>query len=406
MAAETYVAIQQLPSHRLVLDEILPPSTCMELIAIHHSACTAGYRPDVCSTLMQNVAQSTPHLLVPMVSARHAVWQAVEAALGLEGELFVEFTALMSWGPGSSIGWHHDANRPYLRQRHISAVLYLNTGGGVDFEGGELRFLSPDPGGGPTVIVPAPGRLAVYTADDRNTHRVTPVMRRCCCCCCCGRGGRARAGGGLHSDTAAAHSDSDSDLVQSKAMSDRGRCAASCTGAGPCAGQRYTLSMWFTLDAGAQEDRGLLPTLRGLHSGVLPPRLPSSMYANQDGQDVRYHTLRALGCQWRRQAPSRAKRPKSREAAAGLTEVTPPATAVSPSSGQPAVTESTHHPGSHESLSGPVAPDPPVEALNSCDEAAPSPAASASPGGGTRVIEQQCSQESGSCKRQAVSPTP
>lgn len=143
--------------------------------------------------------------------------------------------------------------RPYLQQRHISAVLYLNTGGGVEFEGGELQFSTPDPNGGPSVIVPAPGRLAVYTAGDRNTHQVTPVIRRCSC----SRESHGQAADGLLPDTTVGAT-SDGKLVQKSVMSNQGSCAASCTGtAGRCCGQRYSLSMWFTLDAGAQEDRGV-----------------------------------------------------------------------------------------------------------------------------------------------------
>lgn len=148
----------------------------------------------------------------------------------------------------------------------------------------------------------------------------------------------------------------------------------------------------------------LLPTLKELHSGALPPRLPSSMYINQDGQDVRYHTLSVLGCQWRHEAPSSTKCPKLSEAPAALMEAIPPGIVVSPTSGQLAVTKSNHHPGSQELLSGPVALDPPVETLNSYDEAAPSPATLHSLGGGTRMIEQQRCQETGACKQEAVSP--
>jgi Rps23 Pro-64 3,4-dihydroxylase Tpa1-like proline 4-hydroxylase len=53
--------------------------------------------------------------------------------------LLVEFTGLVSWRPGASIGWHDDAHQPYLQQRFVSAVCYLNTAG-RDFQGGALRF--------------------------------------------------------------------------------------------------------------------------------------------------------------------------------------------------------------------------------------------------------------------------
>ena len=43
--------------------------------------------------------------------------------------LFVEFTGLHTWAAGGGIGWHSDSDRPYLTQRHFSAVLYLNDHG-------------------------------------------------------------------------------------------------------------------------------------------------------------------------------------------------------------------------------------------------------------------------------------
>jgi len=49
------------------------------------------------------------------VAARERVQETVEQTFGREMELFPEFTALIGWGPGGSIDWHHDANRlPFL----------------------------------------------------------------------------------------------------------------------------------------------------------------------------------------------------------------------------------------------------------------------------------------------------
>ena len=45
------------------------------------------------------------------VRARQAVWEKVEQLLGLELELHVEFTGLISWTAGSGLGWHADDNR-------------------------------------------------------------------------------------------------------------------------------------------------------------------------------------------------------------------------------------------------------------------------------------------------------
>lgn len=97
-----------------------------------------------------------PIALLParQVAAREAVRTAVEAALSLPLGLLIEFTGLISWRPGASIGWHHDANRPYLQQRAASAVCYLNQAG-RDFEGGAFRFQT----GTPQVVHAAPGRV-------------------------------------------------------------------------------------------------------------------------------------------------------------------------------------------------------------------------------------------------------
>lgn len=87
-----------------------------------------------------------------------------------EYELFIEFTGLISWSRGASIGWHSDDNRPYLKQRHFSEVCYLNTYG-PDFSGGLFHFQD----GEPKSIVPKAGDVVMYTADDRNIHSVDEI---------------------------------------------------------------------------------------------------------------------------------------------------------------------------------------------------------------------------------------
>lgn len=52
--------------------------------------------------------------------------------------------------------------RPYLEQRHVAAVLYLNTGGGADFSGGMLQFQS----GAPAAVQPSAGRLVRNNVKD------------------------------------------------------------------------------------------------------------------------------------------------------------------------------------------------------------------------------------------------
>jgi hypothetical protein len=51
------------------------------------------------------------------------VLELVEETFECECELFVEFTALLSWKAGASIDWHHDANRDYLEVRDMLDVL-------------------------------------------------------------------------------------------------------------------------------------------------------------------------------------------------------------------------------------------------------------------------------------------
>jgi len=80
--------------------------------------------------------------------------------------LFVEFSALISWQPGSWIDKHKDNGKPYLAQRHFAAIVYLND---VDknFDGGVFEF------GDGQQVHPKAGRLLTYSAAD--IHSVTPV---------------------------------------------------------------------------------------------------------------------------------------------------------------------------------------------------------------------------------------
>lgn len=36
-----------------------------------------------------------------------------------------QFSSYISWSRGSSIGWHSDDNRPYLKQRHFAVCIQL-----------------------------------------------------------------------------------------------------------------------------------------------------------------------------------------------------------------------------------------------------------------------------------------
>ncbi|KAL6543329.1 hypothetical protein OROHE_010849 [Orobanche hederae] len=106
---------------RLVLRDFLSPVTCKELEFIHKSCCTVGYRPNVFSTTLPHlIATNSAHLIIPLVPIRERLKEKVEEHFGCEYELFVEFTGLISWCMGASIGWHSDDNRDYLKQRDFA----------------------------------------------------------------------------------------------------------------------------------------------------------------------------------------------------------------------------------------------------------------------------------------------
>ncbi|XP_024193062.1 uncharacterized protein LOC112196826 isoform X2 [Rosa chinensis] len=138
---------------RLLLHNFLSVQECKELEYIHKSNCTVGYRPNVFSTTLSHlIATNCAHLIMPFVPIRERLKEKVEEFFGCEYELFVEFTGLISWSRGSTIGWHSDDNRPYLKQRDFAAVCYLNNYGD-DFKGGLFHFQDGDL----TTIVPSSG---------------------------------------------------------------------------------------------------------------------------------------------------------------------------------------------------------------------------------------------------------
>ncbi|PNH09916.1 Prolyl 3-hydroxylase 1 [Tetrabaena socialis] len=257
--------LARLPRVRAVLDGVVPPELCAELVFALQAISTVGYRPHVRSATIHDVVATAPWLLPPLLRARAAVLAAVEVAFGLALELCVEFSGLIGWDEGASLGWHHDANREYLASRHLSAVLYLNNQGDPPgaFGGGDFRFQD---GAEPLRVTPRVGRMVAYTADARNVHCVERVMR----------------------------------------------------------GERCTLTLWFSLDPAAAED-GKVPGGRtaapeaGGSPGVAPdaggspgrsqgvrrqPRfglgrgLPDTMYQlspGEGGGDLRLERLRRLG---------------------------------------------------------------------------------------------------------------
>ncbi|KAL0402752.1 UNVERIFIED_CONTAM: hypothetical protein Sradi_1916000 [Sesamum radiatum] len=109
--------------------------------------------PNVFSTTLPHlIATNSAHLIMPLVPIRERLKEKVEDHFGCEYELFVEFTGLISWCKGASIGWHSDDNRDYLKQRDFAAVCYLNSYG-VDFDGGLFHFQD----GEPSTVAPIAG---------------------------------------------------------------------------------------------------------------------------------------------------------------------------------------------------------------------------------------------------------
>ncbi|KAK8951075.1 hypothetical protein KSP39_PZI003105 [Platanthera zijinensis] len=157
---------------RLLLHRFLSPDLCKELEFIHRSCGTVGYRPNVFSTTLSLLAATNcAHLIIPFVAIRERLREKVEDFFGCEFDLFIEFTGLISWCKGASIGWHSDDNRSYLKQRDFAAVCYLNSHG-KDFKGGAFHFKD----GEPSSVFPVAGDVLIYTADDRNVHSVDEVL--------------------------------------------------------------------------------------------------------------------------------------------------------------------------------------------------------------------------------------
>ncbi|XVE74565.1 hypothetical protein DITRI_Ditri12bG0027300 [Diplodiscus trichospermus] len=129
----------ELEHPRLILHNFLTEEECKELGFIHRSCSTVGYRPNVFSTTLSHlIATNSAHLILPFLPVRDRLKEKVEEVFGCEYELVTEFTGLISWSRGSSIGWHSDDNRPYLKQRDFTDAV-------------------------------------IYTADSRNTHSVDEV---------------------------------------------------------------------------------------------------------------------------------------------------------------------------------------------------------------------------------------
>eukprot|EP00250_Pteridium_aquilinum_P035789 c9937_g1_i1 orf=141-1202(+) len=160
---------------RLHLKSLIPTSVCKELEFIHKSCGVAGYRPFVLSTtLLHLIATNSSPLIMPFIPIREKVRELVEEFYGCEYELFVEFTGLISWTKCAKIGWHSDNGRPYLKQRHFTAVCYLNSHA-LDFHGGLFHFQD----GMQTTIIPQMGDVLIYRAEDMHCVDEVTHGERC-----------------------------------------------------------------------------------------------------------------------------------------------------------------------------------------------------------------------------------
>eukprot|EP00854_Cymbomonas_tetramitiformis_P005072 gene5072-6174_t len=147
-----------------IIDDFITAEKCQELIHIAKSVCTQGHLPHVQAANVDTILHLQPCLLVPLLETR------VEENFDCQYSLHVEFTGLLSWGTGARIDWHYDSNRPYLKQRHYTAVLYLNSAG---FTGGDLLFQLP--GGNVQRMTPQAGRAVMYEAGACSVHAVDQV---------------------------------------------------------------------------------------------------------------------------------------------------------------------------------------------------------------------------------------
>eukprot|EP00873_Tetraselmis_striata_P016090 jgi/Tetstr1/436354/TSEL_025190.t1 len=139
---------------RCVREGVISAAECAELCFVLDALGVDGNRAAVHSATIHDIAHTHPECLLPLVAARERVQETVEQTFGREMELFPEFTALIGWGPGGSIDWHHDANRDYLAQRDYAAVLHLSKSG-ADFGGGDFCFRDDSIRSGPRTMCTA-----------------------------------------------------------------------------------------------------------------------------------------------------------------------------------------------------------------------------------------------------------
>jgi len=94
-----------------------------------------------------------------------------EKHFGIEFTLAFEWTGLNCWHKGSMIHPHYDSNRDYLKQRHFSAILYLNS----NIDGGNFHFVDKN-NNIVESIVPKEGNLLMFSSGSENSHKVDEIL--------------------------------------------------------------------------------------------------------------------------------------------------------------------------------------------------------------------------------------
>ena len=167
---------------RRVLDDVLTADECAELIFAQRSSCDNGYMPRVTVARFFEMGrrESLELGVVALAYAREKIRDLIEAEADDAVLVHFEWSAIVCWRAGASLNAHFDRNRPYLKQRHWSAVCYLNgadndSDDGLDsalpaFSGGALHFEEPA-----LTVHPRRGRCVIFSSGDENVHRVSRV---------------------------------------------------------------------------------------------------------------------------------------------------------------------------------------------------------------------------------------
>jgi len=73
--------------------------------------------------------------------------------------------------------WHPHVDKQNTEHYDYSGLVYLSTGAGIDFTGGDLAFIDKDHSGRTVAntVQPRAGRLATFTSGSENVHHARKV---------------------------------------------------------------------------------------------------------------------------------------------------------------------------------------------------------------------------------------